>query len=125
MTTVEDLGAEAYVSVTTFRKSGAGVSTPVWVVRDGDALAIWTPAGAGKIKRIRRDPAVTVAACDFRGNPRGEAVPGRAEIMSAEGTERVRDLLRKKYGLQGKLSVWLSVLRRGRTGTVGVRISLR
>jgi uncharacterized protein len=120
----DQLGDASYVSVTTFRKDGTPVATPVWVVGDGDAIAIWTPADSWKVKRVRRDARVTVAPCDLRGNVRGEAVAGRAEVMSAEGTERVRALLKKKYGLTGWLTVYGSILRRGRAGTVGVRITL-
>jgi PPOX class probable F420-dependent enzyme len=125
MTVVELLGAEQYVSVVTFRRDGTPVATPVWVVRDGDALAIWTPAGSGKVKRIRNNPRVTVAACDVRGRVRGEAVEGRAEPLSAEHTERVRARLTKKYGLVARLTIWGSKLRRGREGTIGIRITLR
>jgi PPOX class probable F420-dependent enzyme len=124
MTIVERLGSEKYVSVVTFRRNGTPVATPIWVVRDGDALAIWTGADTGKVKRLRNNPEVTVAACDLRGRVRGEAVNGRAELMSAEDTERVRGLIIKKYGLIGWLTIKGSRLRRGREGTVGIRISM-
>jgi uncharacterized protein len=123
MTTLEALGDAAYVSLTTYRKDGTPVATPLWVVRDGDALAVWTPTDSWKVKRVRRNPEVTVAPCDFRGRLGGDPIPGRAEIMSAEGTERVRALLRRKYGLSGRLTLWGSRLRRGLGGTVGIRIS--
>ncbi|GAA1295536.1 PPOX class F420-dependent oxidoreductase [Planotetraspora silvatica] len=124
MTIVEHLGAEKYVSVVTFRRNGTPVATPIWVVPDGDALAIWTGAGTGKVKRVRNNPEVTVTPCDVRGNVRGESAGGRAEVMSAEDTERVRGLIIKKYGLVGWLTVRGSRLRRGREGTVGIRISM-
>jgi PPOX class probable F420-dependent enzyme len=123
MTTVEALGEAAYVSLTTYRKDGTPVATPLWVVRDGDALAVWTPTDSWKVKRVRRNPQVTVAPCEFRGALTGDPVPGRAEIMSAADTARVRDLLRKKYGITGRLTLWGSRLRRGLDGTVGIRIS--
>jgi PPOX class probable F420-dependent enzyme len=122
--TLDALGAAQYVLVTTYRRDGTAVPTPVWVVRDGGALAIWTPTSSGKVKRIRRNPAVLVATCDFRGGSVGEQVPGRASVLDAEATERVRALLRRKYGLVGWLSVAGSRLRRGRAGTVGIAIWL-
>lgn len=76
MTDLDRLSAEKYVLLTTFRKDGRAVSTPVWAVRDGDALAVWTASDTGKVKRIRRDSRVTVAPCDVRGRPHGEAIPG-------------------------------------------------
>ncbi|MEW9532424.1 PPOX class F420-dependent oxidoreductase [Microbispora sp. NPDC049125] len=124
MTRVERLGAEPYVSVATFRRDGTPVATPIWVVEDGDALVIWTPSDAGKVKRIRNNPKVTVTPCDVRGHLRGEPVEGRAEIRSDEYTDRIRRLLIKKYGLLGWLTVRGSVLRRGRHGTVAISITL-
>jgi uncharacterized protein len=118
----ERLGASRYVLLTTFRMDGTPVPTPLWVVRDGDELAVWTVSTSGKVKRIRRNAAVTVAECDFRGNPRGEAVPGTARILDDAATERVRSLLRKKYGVTGWLSTVGSLIRRGRHGTVGIAI---
>ncbi|MEU8246018.1 PPOX class F420-dependent oxidoreductase [Nonomuraea sp. NPDC048916] len=118
-----NLGSEQYVSVTTYRKDGTPVATPVWVAQDGDALVIWTAADSGKVKRIRNNPAVTVAPCDYRGRLKGEAEPGRAEVLDAERTERVRALFRRKYGLLGRITMLGSRLRRGSTGTVGVRIT--
>lgn len=110
--------------LTTFRKDGRAVPTPVWVVRDGRSLAIWTVADSGKVKRIRRNGDVTVAACDVRGNPRGPAVPGHATIDDPAGADRVRALLRAKYGLLGRLTLLGSRLRRGASGTVSVHVAL-
>ncbi|MFD1935781.1 MULTISPECIES: PPOX class F420-dependent oxidoreductase [Nonomuraea] len=118
-----NLGHEQYVCVTTYRRNGTPVPTPVWVAQDGDAVVIWTVADSGKVKRMRANPSVTVAPCDVRGRIRGEEVKARAEVLSAEETERVRRLLKAKYGLQGRLVLLGSLLRRGRTGTVGVRIA--
>ncbi|MEV0589129.1 PPOX class F420-dependent oxidoreductase [Nonomuraea sp. NPDC050310] len=119
-----NLGTEQYVSVTTFRKDGTPMATPVWVVPYGEgALAFWTVTASGKIKRIRRDPNVTVAPCDVRGNLRGEPVPGKAELLDPAETARVRTLLGRKYGVLGRLIVWSSRIRRGAAGTVGVKIT--
>ncbi|MFC4060519.1 PPOX class F420-dependent oxidoreductase [Planomonospora corallina] len=123
MTSIRELAAEPYVSVTTFRRNGAAVATPVWTAPDGEAMVIWSAASAGKVKRIRNNAEVTVRACDVRGRVRGEEVAGRAEILSDEETERVRGLLVKKYGLQARLTILGSRLRRGRTGSVGIRIT--
>jgi PPOX class probable F420-dependent enzyme len=121
---VDRLGAETYVLLTTFRKDGTPVRTPVWVARDGDELLAWSVTDSGKVKRIRRSGEVTVAACDLRGRPRGEAVAGRATIADQSGTRRVRRLLMRKYGVLGWLTIMGSRLRRGEEGTVGIRIRL-
>ena len=118
------LAAGKYLLVTTYRRDGRTVPTPVWVVPDGDALGAWTAAGSGKVKRIRNCADVLVGPCDVRGNPTGEQVPGRAEILGPRETERYRSLVARKYGLIGRLTLLGSRLRRGREGTVGVRITL-
>jgi PPOX class probable F420-dependent enzyme len=124
MTTLETLASAQYAMVTTFRKDGRAVGTPVWIAPFEDGLAIWTVPTSGKVKRIRRDPRVTVATCDFRGNDVGEAVEGTATILDGAGTERVRAALRRKYGIMGRITLWGSRLRRGRAGTLGVKIVL-
>lgn len=122
--TLDALGVGQYALVTTYRKDGRAVPTAVWVVRDDDALAIWTVTDSGKVKRIRRSSKVLVGPCDLRGRPTGDQVPAEAVILDAHGTSRIRKLLAKKYGILGRITLWGSHLRRGSAGTIGIRISL-
>ncbi|MEU6475017.1 PPOX class F420-dependent oxidoreductase [Streptomyces massasporeus] len=122
--TLDELGAGKYLLVTSYRKNGTPVATPVWVVRDGDALGVWTPADSWKVKRIRNRADVLVGPCDLRGNPTGDQVPATAEICDAATTGRYRQLIGRKYGLTGRLTLLGSRLRRGVDGTVGIRITL-
>src|SRR3954447_18253071 len=115
---MEQLGAEKYVLLTTFRKDGRAVPTPLWVVPDGPGLGFWTPSGTGKLKRIRNSGRVTVQACDFRGNPRGEPLEAHARVGDTEDRARISESLKKKYGLVGRLSLIGSRIRRGTDGTV-------
>jgi uncharacterized protein len=124
MSDVERLGRGSYLLVTTFRKDGTPVPTPVWVGRDGDDLIVWTQTAAGKVKRVRNNPAVELSECDLRGRPRGETVKGTARILDDDGTERGRRLLRKKYGIAGRVTIGASKLFRGRHGTVCLAISV-
>ena len=121
---VERLGAGKYLLLTTFRRSGVGVSTPVWVGRDGDELVVWSARDTGKVKRIRNNGAVELAECDFRGAPRGAVVKGTARLLDDEGSERVRKLIRAKYGLLGWASVTGSIIRRGKKGSIGLAITV-
>ncbi|MGW1024507.1 PPOX class F420-dependent oxidoreductase [Streptomyces sp. NPDC002577] len=113
-----------YLLVTSFRRNGTPVSTPVWVIRDGSALGVWTAADSWKVKRIRHRADVLVGPCDMRGNPTGDQVPATAEICDAADTARYRALIARKYGLIGRLTLFGSRLRRGVSGTVGICISL-
>ncbi|PYC71670.1 PPOX class F420-dependent oxidoreductase [Streptomyces tateyamensis] len=119
---LERLGRGKYLLVTSYKKDGTPVATPVWVVPDGAALGVWTVADSWKVKRIRRRAEVLVGPCDVRGNPTGESVPARAELVDAAG---YRKALARKYGLLGRLTLLGSRLRRGLGGTVGIRITLQ
>jgi PPOX class probable F420-dependent enzyme len=121
---LDELSAGKYLLVTSYRKNGTPVSTPVWVVRDGDALGVWTVADSWKVKRIRNRPDVLVGPCDLRGNPTGGQVPATAEICDPATTARYRKLIARKYGVMGRLTLLGSRLRRGPDGTVGLRIVL-
>ncbi|MBD0689175.1 PPOX class F420-dependent oxidoreductase [Streptomyces sp. CBMA123] len=121
---IVSLSSGSYLLVTTYKKDGTPVPTPVWVVRDGEALGIWTVADSWKVKRIRNRSDVLVGPCDVKGHPTGDQYPATAELLSPERTGAYRTLLRQKYGLLGVLTLLGSRLRRGERGTVGIRITL-
>ncbi|MBF6170558.1 PPOX class F420-dependent oxidoreductase [Nocardia blacklockiae] len=116
-------GTANYVLLTTFRKDGTPVATPLWAALDDGKLYVWTVADSWKVKRIRRNPAVTLQPCGATGTPRGEIVEATARVLDDAGSERVRRLIKRKYTVQGWLVVTGSVLRRGRRGTVGIEIT--
>ncbi|WP_210587280.1 PPOX class F420-dependent oxidoreductase [Streptomyces sp. GESEQ-35] len=123
-TALERLGAGQYLLITSYRRNGTPVATPVWVVRDGDTLGVWTPTDSWKVKRIRARGDVLVGPCDLRGNPTGDQVPATAEICDEATTARYRQLLVRKYGIVGRLTLLGSRVRRGLKGTVGIRVTL-
>ena len=97
---LERLARARYVSLTTFRRDGTPVATPVWVVSEGGYLQVLSRVTTGKVKRLRRDPRVTIAPCDARGNLQGDPVEGTATIIEdPDLVERARDLVRRRYGL--------------------------
>ncbi|QQQ74987.1 PPOX class F420-dependent oxidoreductase [Saccharothrix sp. 6-C] len=118
-----DLAAGKYLLLTTFRKDGTAVPTPVWVAGGDGTLYAWSAADAGKVKRIRRSGDVRIGPCDVRGKPTGEQIPATARLLDGPGSDRVRSLIAKKYGVVGKLSLLGSRLRRGRDGTIGIEIT--
>ena len=111
------LAASDFIQLTTFRRNGQGVPTPVWVVPDGDALAVFTPVGTGKLKRIGHTPRVTVAECDRRGRLVDDVEPvGATATTTSDPAEvaRVTRLLADKYGLQFRIFMLVErVLARG------------
>jgi PPOX class probable F420-dependent enzyme len=123
MAVLEQLGAEKYVLLTTFRRDGRPVPTPLWVVPDGAGLAFWTPDGTGKVKRIRNSGRVTVAPCDARGNVHGEPIEATARIGDRTDRRRVGEGIKRKYGLAGRLILLGSRMRRGEDGTLAILVS--
>lgn len=88
-----------YLSLTSFKRDGTGVATPVWFVAENGHLLVETDADSYKVKRIRRDPHVRIAICDARGRLRGELVDAEAEILPNSERKRVEQMLSKKYRL--------------------------
>ncbi|MFN4000963.1 PPOX class F420-dependent oxidoreductase [Microcella sp.] len=97
------LADEQYVLLTTTRRSGVAVATPVWVARHDEALLVTTGADAGKVKRIRHTPRVTLQACDRVGRPLDGApvVEAVASVHDDVATRAQLDAaLSEKYGVQ-------------------------
>jgi PPOX class probable F420-dependent enzyme len=67
MTAFDEAAAARYVSFTTFRRTGEPVATPVWIAPDGDELLFVSEDPAGKLKRLRNNPAVELRPCSLRG----------------------------------------------------------
>ncbi len=112
MTVFHDLGDERFISLTTYRRTGAAVSTPVWVAREGDALVVTTPADSGKVKRLRHTPRVEMRPCGRTGKVRDGApvVTGQVEIVDEDQPQ----LFRSKYGLEYRL--FMGIERLGKAG---------
>lgn len=113
---LDQLAAERYVSLVTFRRNGKGVPTPIWIARDGDKLYAFTDGTSAKMKRLKVTDRIQIAACDARGNVRGEFADGRARKLDEPAViDRALAALTQKYGWQLSL---LSVFSRlfGRIG---------
>ncbi|MEJ3742580.1 PPOX class F420-dependent oxidoreductase [Actinomycetes bacterium KLBMP 9797] len=114
-----------YVSLTTYRKDGTPVPTPVWHVPHGAELWIVTEAGSGKVKRIRNNPRVRVAPCSARGTvaPNTPSVTGTARLLDGDGTALARKLLARRY-VMSRAGNWLAgLLRLRRPPMVGIIVS--
>jgi PPOX class probable F420-dependent enzyme len=103
---IETLAASKYLSLTTYRKNGDPVATPVWLVRDGDELNVITQKNSGKVKRIRNNSAVLLAPCDARGKIKGDSVPGQAILLDEQRSASVAQRIKNRYGLLGKILMW-------------------
>ena len=94
--------SEKYVNLSTKKKDGSFVNTPVWFAQDGEKndFYIFSAGEAGKIKWIKIFSSVRVAICDVRGNLKGEWISAQAELVSEEESKiKAYKQLHKKYGL--------------------------
>ena len=92
------------VALTTFRRDGRAVSTPVWVVKVGERPYVNTEAGSGKVKRLRNNPRIRIAPCTMSGRPLAEEREGTARVVDdAALVRRVNDAIRAKYGLMASV----------------------
>lgn len=95
------LAGARYIALTTFRRSGAGVSTPVWFAERDGALYVYTDADAGKVKRLRHTARVRVAPCTVTGAVRGPALDARGRIVVDDAeAHAARAALARRYGFQ-------------------------
>jgi len=96
-----------YILLTTSRRDGRAVSTPVHIVADGDTAYFRTWNVAGKAKRLRHTPAVQIAPSTCRGRPLGPPIRAEAHLLDGQASERAARLLARKHPLlHGRLIPW-------------------
>ena len=101
------IAGQKYISLTTFRKTGVGVPTPVWFGEDNGKLFVMTRSDMGKSKRIRNNPQVKVAPCTMSGKVTGEQFPATARILPPEEHKRARAAINRKYWMARIPLIWV------------------
>ena len=94
-----EIQGQKYISLATFRKSGASVPTPVWFGEQDDKLYVMTRSDSGKYKRMRNNPLVRIAPCTVRGKITGPDFAATSRILPPEDWPRARKTLERKYWL--------------------------
>ncbi len=105
-TTITTIRASDTVLLTTFRRDGSPVATPVWFTAEGPNLWMVTTAESGKVKRLRANPRVEVAASTRMGRPRSAAVAGIATVFGDVEPQRRGVALIDRYGWQARYFQW-------------------
>ncbi|GLY04015.1 MULTISPECIES: PPOX class F420-dependent oxidoreductase [Actinoplanes] len=117
--------ATKQISLTTYRKDGTPVATPVWHVVEGDTMTIISEADAWKVKRIRNNPRVRVTVCDIRGKVADGATPvdGTARVLDERESLAARDRIARRY-LMSRVGNWFAkAFRVKRKPIVGIVIT--
>jgi PPOX class probable F420-dependent enzyme len=100
------LSNQKYILITTFRKTGVPVRTPVWFAEENGKLYIFTNPESGKVKRIGNNPDIKIAPCTIRGKITGPEFSGRARILPQTAAPGLRKLLERKYWLMRVPFLW-------------------
>lgn len=104
MKTLNQFTKQKYLNLETYRKNGECMDTPVWFVQEGESFYVITKANSGKVKRIRNNGRVNIAACKMDGKLVGKWVAAQAhQVADPELSQKVDRLLDQKYGLLKKM----------------------
>ncbi len=105
MNTISELDRHRYMTLSTFRRSGAEVATPVWFAAAGGKLYAFTAGDSGKVKRLRHSSRARVAPSDARGRVQGAWRDATARLVTEPtAIQRAHAALRAKYGWQMRLT---------------------
>ncbi|HYO85707.1 MAG TPA: PPOX class F420-dependent oxidoreductase [Dermatophilaceae bacterium] len=126
------LAGEEFVSLTTFRRIGQPVSSPVWIAPSpsvSNLLLVTTLDGSGKVKRLAHTERVELRACDRRGRVAEDAPTyhgtGRV-VRDSASVEALLTAVRGKYAIYRVLGPVQAMLNRLRSGAprVGIQITM-
>ena len=109
MNALDQIGHSRYISLTTYRKDGTAVATPVWHAMHDGQVFIVSDDDAWKVKRIRNNGHVMVTVCDFRGKiaPGAASAEGSARLLDQAETQAARALIAGKY-VMSRLGNWFA-----------------
>ncbi len=82
------LASSKYCLLTTYKRDGTPIATPVNVVVDGDVAYFRTWSTSGKAKRLRYTPRVELQPSGPRGKPKGDArLSAEATLLSGDESQ--------------------------------------
>ena len=107
LTSFAALDRNPFIALTTYRKNGTPVMTPVWFVKQDRKLFIWTAVDSGKAKRLKNNPCVQLGPSNHSGKLLGAIETGRARFVAKEKYPALDQAFRAKYGWQVTLFAWI------------------
>lgn len=120
-----------YVSMTTYKKDGTAVPSPMWIAKHGTGFAVMTQSDSYKVKRLRNNPDVELAVSDAKGNIASGATrySGKAKLLDGSSGQAAIDAVVKKYGIQAKgmnavMSLTNKIKGKKSAGRIGIEIEL-
>ncbi|MCC6613715.1 MAG: pyridoxamine 5'-phosphate oxidase family protein [Anaerolineae bacterium] len=118
----ETLVNERFINLTTFRKNGAPVATPVTKLKLHEGkIYVVTGGTTGKMKRLRHTTRAQVAACKGNGQLTGATMDAEVRILSADETRSLFEA--KILGLNAIVRVFNFIRERRAGGNVYLEIA--
>ena len=96
-TALDQLRRTKTILLTTYRRDGTPVATPVSIAFDGDRAFFRTWHTAHKATRLRRNPDVEAAPATLKGTPTGPAVPARARLLDGRDAQLAARALARRH----------------------------
>jgi uncharacterized protein len=113
---LERFAEQRTVLLTSFRRDGTPVGTPVNIAVEGGRAFVRSFDEAWKVKRMHRNPEVEIAPSSFRGEPQGPPIRARVRELDGAEAEHASHLIEAKHPiLQGILVPLGHKLKRLRT----------
>lgn len=121
----QELADAKTVALTTYRKDGSGVATPMWIAQADSGLVSMTEADSYKVKRILNNPEVTLVVSDSRGRvaPSATAYSASARVLTKEETTAAVDAVMSKYGMMAKVMGFVNRIR-GEGDRIGLEYTI-
>lgn len=124
MTELDRFSDQWAVMLTSYRRDGTPVGTPVNIAVDGDRAFVRSPGNAWKVKRVRRNPRVEIAPCTMRGRVTGPGMTARARQVDGDDAALASRSLRSKHPVvQGVMVPIVHRLTRSGTAYIELRPS--
>jgi uncharacterized protein len=98
-TALDGLDHSWTVLLTTYKRDGSPVATPVNLAVEGDHAYFRSYDKAWKTKRMRNNSAIRLVPCSVRGKAKGRAVRATARLLHADEDAHARVVLAKRYPL--------------------------
>jgi len=101
---------EHYINLSTRKRDGSFVNTPVWFAQEGETnnYYVYSLKNLGKVKRIRNYPEVKVGICTYSGKPKGGWFCAIADLVNEpEKTKVAYSVLRRKFGIKFPIRYFL------------------
>ena len=93
------------VLLTTYKRDGSAVGTPVSIAFDGDRAFFRTWHTAAKAKRLARNPRVEVAPSTLRGKPTGPSLRAQATLLQGRQARTAAAALARRHPVLQRLLV--------------------